>query len=138
MNPVNQDEDHLRLLSIFHYVWGGLIGFVSCFALIHVLVGSVLATGIARQNGPPAWIGLIFVLAGGCALVLGGTMAALTIWAGRCLAQKRHYTFCLVIAVISCLSFPFGTALGVFTIIVLNRPSVRPLFAAQPISRISS
>ena len=138
MSSVNQDEDHLRLLSIFHYVWGGLIGFASCFALIHVFVGSVLATGITGQNGPPPWIGLILVLAGGFALLLGGTFAVLTLWAGRCLAQRRHYTFCLVMAALSCLSVPFGTALGVFTLVVLNRASVKQLFANQPAPQISS
>jgi hypothetical protein len=27
---------------------------------------------------------------------------------------------------------PFGTVLGIFTLIVLSRPSVKALFAAQP------
>ena len=27
MKMVNQDEEHLKLLSILHYVWGGLTGF---------------------------------------------------------------------------------------------------------------
>jgi hypothetical protein len=37
--------------------------------------------------------------------------------------------FSLVVTGITCLSFPFGTALGVFTIIVLTRGSVRQLYA---------
>ena len=31
-------------------------------------------------------------------------------------------------AAIECMFFPFGTVLGVLTIIVLIRPSVKPLF----------
>jgi hypothetical protein len=34
----------------------------------------------------------------------------------------------MVIAIITCLSVPLGTALGVFTLIVLARPSVKQLF----------
>lgn len=51
------------------------------------------------------------------------------ILAGRALAQRRRYTFCLVIAGVACMFMPFGTVLGVFTIIVLLRDSVKELFA---------
>jgi hypothetical protein len=34
-------------------------------------------------------------------------------------------------ACIICLSIPFGTVLGVFTIIVLNRPTVKARFDGQ-------
>ncbi len=37
--------------------------------------------------------------------------------------------FCLVMACVACLFMPFGTVLGVFTIIVLARPSVQTLFS---------
>lgn len=60
-------------------------------------------------------------------------MAGLTAYTGRCLSSRKHHTFCIVMAAISCLSFPIGTALGVFTIIVLQRPGVRQLFN-QPLS----
>ena len=49
--------------------------------------------------------------------------------AGRYLSQQRHYTFCLVMAAVACMFMPFGTVLGVFTIIVLVRESVKELFA---------
>jgi hypothetical protein len=39
--------------------------------------------------------------------------------------------YCLVVAGIECIFMPFGTVLGVFTIIVLMRPSVRNLFGVE-------
>lgn len=39
--------------------------------------------------------------------------------------------YCLVMAGIECMFMPFGTVLGVFTIIVLMRESVQKLFAAN-------
>jgi len=48
--------------------------------------------------------------------------------AGRFLAQRRRYYYCLVMAGIACMFMPFGTVLGVFTIIVLLRESVKELF----------
>jgi len=65
------------------------------------------------------------------AITLGWTLAVFIIIAGRCLAKRKHYMFCLVIAAISCIFMPFGTVLGVFTIIVLMRPSVKELFASD-------
>ncbi len=41
-------------------------------------------------------------------------------------------TFVIVIAALSCAFFPFGTVLGVFTIIILSKPEVKSLFQTQP------
>ena len=45
------------------------------------------------------------------------------------LRQRTHRIFSVVIAALDCLQIPFGTVLGVFTIIVLLRESVRELYA---------
>jgi hypothetical protein len=44
------------------------------------------------------------------------------------LSERRNPTFIMVIAAIQCLNMPLGTALGVFTIVVLQRASVKRLF----------
>jgi hypothetical protein len=41
---------------------------------------------------------------------------------------RKAYSFALVIACIECLFVPFGTILGVFTIVTLSRESVKALF----------
>lgn len=41
-------------------------------------------------------------------------------------------TFVFVMACVQCANVPFGTALGVFTILVLQRPSVKALFEGLP------
>ena len=48
--------------------------------------------------------------------------------AGWWLAKRKHYWFCFVVACLACAFSPLGTVLGVFTIIVLLRPSVKALF----------
>ncbi|MEZ0276825.1 MAG: hypothetical protein ACAH88_18090 [Roseimicrobium sp.] len=53
------------------------------------------------------------------------------------LARCRNRTLCFITGGINCLSFPFGTVLGVFTIIVLNRESVRAKFVACELARAS-
>ena len=68
---------------------------------------------------------------GSCFIVVGWVFAALVLMAGRCIAGRKSYTFCFVVACVECLWAPFGTCLGVFTLVVLNRPSVKALFAAR-------
>ena len=36
---MNQDEEHLNLLSIFHYVAGGLAGLFAFFPIFHLIFG---------------------------------------------------------------------------------------------------
>jgi hypothetical protein len=46
----------------------------------------------------------------------------------RRLKRRRRRTWCLVVAAIECTLVPYGTALGVFTIITLSKDSVQHLF----------
>jgi len=126
---MNQDEQYLKLLSVFHYVVGGLVAFFACIPLIHLTIGIAMLVG-AIDNAP-ALVGLIFVLMAMLFITVGWTLAICIVIAGRCLAKRKHYMFCLVIAAITCTFMPFGTVLGVFTIIVLMRPSVKELFTAN-------
>ncbi|HEY0548534.1 MAG TPA: hypothetical protein VGF13_02975 [Verrucomicrobiae bacterium] len=129
MKMVDQDAEHLKILSILYYVWGGLTACLSCFGFLYAIIGVVaIAAGIQGQEGPPAVVGGMFMFIGAVFVVLGAAVGGLTIWAGRCLAQRQRYTLCFVMACLSCLSVPLGTALGVFTIIVLQRPTVKTMF----------
>lgn len=135
MITVSQDGEHLRLLSIFHYVVGGIMALMACFPLIHIAIGIVflLNPALLTQNHqqppfPAEVFGPLFVAVGGAIVVAGWTLAALVLTAGRFLNKRKHHTFCLVVAGVSCVFFPFGTALGVFSLIVLLRPSVKELF----------
>jgi hypothetical protein len=135
---MNQDAEHLRLLGIFHFVCAGLAALFACIPIIHLILGLVMVFGPETfgktGNPPPAFLGWFFIAMALGVIFLGWLFAALLAWAGRCLQQRKHYTFCLVMGGIACLFAPVGTALGVFTLIVLSRPTVKALFAprAQP------
>jgi len=129
----NRDQEHLKLLSIFHYVVSGLTALLACFPIIHLIIGIVALVAPQKMAGesgqaPPPFFGWMFVTFAGGFILIGWTYAVCLAFAGRFLIRKRHYLFCLVMAGISCLSLPFGTALGIFTIIVLMRPSVKEMF----------
>jgi hypothetical protein len=126
------DEEHLRLLSIAHYI---AAGFNALFALIGFAYGSFFS--ILLRNIPnnassgfesgfdPA---LIFGTLGGLfgvAMLLG---AAAEFWVGRSLTKREGHTFCVVVSAFDCLSVPYGTLLGVASLVVLERPTVKALF----------
>jgi len=134
---MNQDEEHLKLLSIFHYVVGGIAGFFACIPIVHFIIGVVmLVAGVAGtpddERLPFLIVGFVFTFVAGLAILCGWTLAICMIIAGKRLGRRRSYTFCFVIACISCLFMPYGTVLGVFTIIVLMRPTVKELFGVSP------
>ena len=132
---MNQDDEHLRLLSLFHYILGGLTAIFSCFPLLHLAIGIAMVTGAfpAAQNGegPPAFVGWFFIGIASLIIVLGWSYSIGLIIAGRRLKQRQSYVYCMVMAALCCPNIPFGTCLGVCTIIVLARPSVKSLFERQ-------
>lgn len=120
---MTKDEEHLNLLSMFHYVVGGLTILGSCVFLIHVGMGIAMLSGALDdgKEAPPRAVGWLFVGLGSAAILIGWTIGILMIIAGRKLCRRVSRTFCLV--------QPLGTILGIFTLIVLTRDSVTKLFA---------
>ena len=132
---MNQDKEHLRLLAIFHYIVAGLAAFFSFFPLLYTTIGTIFifaarhGTPKPAEDLPPEFLGWIFVGLGSFLFLLGITMAICILIAGRCLSRFKCYSFTLVMACVECLFVPFGTILGVFTIVVLSRESVKALFS---------
>jgi hypothetical protein len=130
---MDKDLEHLKLLWIFHYVDAGMTAVFACIPFIHFFMGLALATGAFGNTDPearPVGVGLMVVA--GLFILAGWTLAVLIALAGRSLQTRKRYTYCLVVAGINCIFLPIGTVLGVFTIIVLTRDSVKSLFGHGP------
>jgi ABC-type branched-subunit amino acid transport system permease subunit len=133
---VDCDQEHLNLLKLSYYILAGTTGFFSLIAVLYIGLGALFASGVLPSTpndaGNTRIMGLIFLSIGLVVMLISVAITFLTYWAGRCLRDRRHRTFCVVIACLSCLHVPFGTAIGVCTIIVLGRPRVRALFETPP------
>jgi hypothetical protein len=130
---MDRDTEQLNLLAIFHYVVGGLAALFSFFPLFYSIIGGFLLyaaehPGPNSQEPPPAFLGWILIVLGAVFFLAGVTIAICILIAGRCLSRRKGYSFALVIACIECLFVPFGTILGIFTIVALSRESVTALF----------
>src|SRR6266496_2443660 len=132
---MERDTEHLNLLAIFHYVVAGLAALFSFFPLLYTALSVIFI--IAARHGtakpgeelPPEFLGWIFAAFGSVLFAMGITMVICVLIAGRSLALRKRYWFALVIACIECLFVPFGTILGVFSIVALSRESVKALFS---------
>ncbi len=137
----NQDEQHLNILSIFHYVVGGITALFACFPLIHLTIGiNMLSGGFgpSDEDFPFRLFGLMFILIPAIIILMGWALAGCMVAAGYFLSKRQKYTFCLVVAGVECIFMPFGTVLGIFTIIVLVRPSVKALFEANAPANVTT
>lgn len=128
------DNDHLRLISIFHFVMAGFSAAGLLFILAHFAIMRAVFTNPDmwknQQGGSPPpdeffaifqWMYLfigLFILAIG----IGNFLSALY------LRKKKNRTFSMIVAGINCMNMPLGTVLGVFTFIVLLRNSVREAY----------
>jgi len=138
------DGEHLKLLSIGYMISAGFNAFFMLFGLFYVFMGAMASEMIrlstqanAKPGGPPpAFIGWFFAAIGLVFFAVGLTFAILKFRAASNLKRRRSRIFCMVVAGLTCLEFPYGTALGVFTFIALGRESVVRLFetnaAPQP------
>ncbi len=131
---LTEDDDHIRLLSIFHFVVAGLslLGILFLFGhylMLHTVFSNPgLWKSSKNMPFPPTQLFAIFIwfyFIMGTVLL---TASVLNLLSGIFLHQRRHRVFSLVVGGLNCLQIPFGTILGVFTIVVLSRNSVRAAY----------
>jgi hypothetical protein len=135
--PWSRDEEHLRVLSILYYIFGGLSFLGASVPIVHLLIGIALVIGHAGTHSDAAE-GWIVIGIASAVILLGYAFAASVIYTGLCMSRRKRYVFCFVTACFCCgliLLLPIGVlgvVLGIFTLIVLARPAVRELFNRDP------
>ena len=152
--PEIPKSDPLPLLSIFHFVLAGFSGLGVLMGIFYAFFAKIFMGGItsAVTNGGGTingqnveemsqqqiddalvmfdTMGSLFTVIGIFIAVISLIFAVLLIVAGLKLRQPTGHTFCMVVAGASCLLFPFGTALGIFTLINLSKPEVKTRFGS--------
>lgn len=132
--PYNQDEEQLRLLVIFHKVMTGFYGLFGFCGFPHFFIGLTGATNpqsfASQGKGTPTPDSFFWLFAFvGLGFILGAWIFAILNWiASKRIEQRQGTTFIYIVAGLNCMWMPIGTALGVFTFIVITRPTVRTLF----------
>lgn len=125
-------KHNLGTLSILYYVYGAFTCLIGVVILILVLMGIMLNTDLVQggSDAPPAFVGSALQIIGWVLFAIIEAIGILKMLSGRWIARRINRTGSLIIAGSSCLSFPLGTALGVFSFVVLTNPEVQKEYEA--------
>ncbi len=127
-----EQRNNLDTIAIFHFISGGLKIFASLFVLIYVVMGAGMIVSGGHSGGAEMQItGGVILIFGLFGFLLVVAMGIMSILCGKYLKERRNRIFCMVISGIACMNAPLGTVLGVFTILEIEKPEVKPLFEAN-------
>jgi len=121
--PPNNDEQHLKILSVCYYVSAGFGVMVFILSgLVFLISGSMNAGSLSNMQS------LDYIVVSLVLVFLFCPMLVFNVLAGRFIAKRKHRTFTLIVAGLNCLSFSLSTVVGIFTFMTLNRASVKELY----------
>jgi hypothetical protein len=117
-------KDKARLLGLLMWLYTGFnVLLVAVIAVIYVsLFGFIFSQAPRKANEPdPAIIMLILIIAFAVALVFTILFSIPKLVAGYGLRNEKNWarTWAIVASIMACMSFPFGTAIGVFGLVFL-------------------
>lgn len=108
--PTPDDRGTLKLLEIIHCFIGGLE--VSGGILMWTLNSTMILNQPGmRHFAMVAIIPMSIFLASGISMI-----------------RRRYSTFGMIVASFTCLAIPIGTILGIWTLVVLNKPGVQAIY----------
>jgi hypothetical protein len=131
------DEEHLRLLSLFHYIAGGITLFISLIILFEFILLLIFWESLMQGYNQHRFTGnheldttflAIFFYLMLIIMLIVITFGILEILSARFIKLRKHRIFSFIIAILNLLSIPYGTILGIMTIIVLSRNSVKEIY----------
>lgn len=124
---------NLSILALLHYVYGAIVLVLGLLVLALFGMGHMLADLAAEHAGPDApaeWLLKLFTTFGVLIAAILSAWGLLIMLSGGWIARQRNRTASMVVAAVCLLSFPLGTALGVFTLVVLSDEEVRNAYCA--------
>jgi hypothetical protein len=90
--------------------------------------------GAKPSDAPPKAVGLMFMSIGIAISLIMASFTVLKLLTAQAIGKRKWKGLIFATAAISCFGVPWGTALGVFTFLVLSRPSVASQFAKSTAS----
>src|SRR5687767_9733137 len=106
--PATADEQQLNLLSIFHFVWGGIIALTACAGLLYSVVGLFFIIASPQMRPPPGAnpsaaavpkiVGSVFTCIGTTMITVGWVYGLLNIYSGLCIRARKASVFSLILA----------------------------------------
>ena len=114
-------DNQVTAVSTLHSVLG-VLG-----VLVSLLLAGGAWVGHIRGNEPPD-VRLVIGVITGLGVVGSLVLSAGLIATGRAIRRRRHHGLCVVVSVLLCPCFPFGTAVGAYSLYVLLDREVKGSF----------
>jgi hypothetical protein len=131
---MEEDIRYLNLLAIFHMIVAGIVSLLSCLPLLDLFIGVPMLKDVPyalSQNeffSQTTFVPLMFILIPSGIAVIGWMFAVAIALNGYYLKNRTWLNYCMIMSGIETIFIPFGTVLGVFTIILLTKPNIKNLF----------
>lgn len=131
---MDDDLRYLNLSGLFHFVVAVLAALFASFPILQLLFGLSFIADVPKYAAtntfpfPFLLLPLAFILIPAAMIVIGWMFAIAVALAGYYIRKRRLYRFCFAMAAIETVFMPFGTALGILTILLLSKWSVRTMF----------
>ena len=129
------NDEHLKLLRIAYLIQGSVTAMMVFIGILYLgigmffsaILGNLAETGNSDMEGME-FVGAIYSVIGFAIIVFVAIASTLYFMSAHYINKRRNRIFVLVAAGLSCLNIPWGTAIGVCTFYVLNRPEVKDEF----------
>lgn len=131
---MEENTRYLNILAIFHFIVASILGLLSCLPLINLFIGIPMLRDVpyALKQGEffsqTILAPLTFILLPIGMTVIGWMFAVAIALNGYYIKTRQWLIYCMVMSGIETIFTPFGTVLGVFTIIHLTKPNTKILF----------
>lgn len=117
-------DSKARLLGLLMWLYAAFnVLLVAVIAIIYISIFGFVFTQVPQKPGEPdpAFIMVILIFAFAIALILTVLFSIPKIVAGYGLRKQKPWarTWAIVGSIMACMSFPFGTAIGVFGLVFL-------------------
>ena len=128
-------QDHNKALGIMHLIYGGFHTLVLLMVVvIYLFMAGILGAALGSAppgEAPPEFVFGILALVGVISLFIYTLLAVPGLVAGYALLKRKSWakTAGIVASVVSALSFPFGTAIGIYSLWSLTQPEAQRILS---------
>jgi hypothetical protein len=119
-------DKHVQIVAALNILFGAIFIFVGMVGCLYILGrGAMYAEPL--QHMDRAMLAVIAACFFSC-LGLPGIIGGIGLWNKKSWARL----VLIIVAIFLLFGFPFGTALGIYTLWVMMKPETQQLFTAQP------
>jgi hypothetical protein len=126
-----RDANELRRLWRLHYALAVFTALCSLLAIPFVQAGKAAVEASSAGDLDQELAGLVLLATGLSIAVLCLVHAAVLVYIGLLVRSCRRWLLIMIFAGLHSINVPFGTALSIYTFIVLTRESVKQRFFAR-------